>query len=984
MATEPITIGPAPRQIRVFISSTFKDMQTERDILIKKIFPQLRKLCEERAATWTEVDLRWGITTEQASEGKVLPLCLEEIHRCRPYFIGLLGERYGWVPEPNSIPADLLESQPWLKQHLHQSVTELEILHGVFSGEPMHGHAYFYFRDPKYLESVPADKRQYFTSEGAEAAGKLAKLKQKIRGARDEQVCELREGYANPEQLGEWILEDFTNLIDRLYPKDQTPDPIDQEAARHEAYARSRRLAFVGREDLLHRLNDHCATTGKPLVLTGESGCGKSALLAEWWARWRKEHPDDIVIQHYVGSTPDSADWQGLVRRILSVLKRAFAITDEIPVQPDALRGALSDWTVKPAGSRQVVLMLDALNQLAEDGAARQLGWLPVVFPPNFRVLVSTLPGESLNALRKRDWLELEVPLFAHAEIAPATFAYFRTFSKTPPPDIVAKLESTPAACNALYLRAVLDELRQFGKREDLRIKAAEYLSAPDLPELFDRILTRWHDDFGNDPEHPDLVRCSLCLIACARFGLSEAELLDLLGTGGEPLPRRFWTPFYLAAENALARRAGLINFGHDYLCAAVQRRYLSDEQKEQMTHMQIAAYFESSAFSIRKVNELPWQLRWARKWDELTNALTDVALYPYVMANQMEYEWIEHWQSLRGRSDPTVCYEAAIERVWKIEGESRTVASLLNHASRLLELLGLYSGALTYRERAFRILENNAVPNDPVLAPDIDNLASLHLAVGNIKKADELSQHALDAQQNPPDSEGAERAIYLGNRAMHLEQQGSPAEALPVAEQALRILKLVKGPDHSDVAIMLSNLSTIHFDLENLGEALRLQLRALEIEEHLKGPSHTDVGRCLHNLAFIYMAREEFAVAFACFSRSLAILEKALGHEHPDVAAVLSGIGLCHVSQGDYENARGFLEKALSMKRKLKGESHPDVAYTLYSLAGALAMLDEFRGAMEYCGRAVAIAQEVFGNQHPKTLMYRERLRAIEQCVVS
>jgi tetratricopeptide (TPR) repeat protein len=353
-------------------------------------------------------------------------------------------------------------------------------------------------------------------------------------------------------------------------------------------------------------------------------------------------------------------------------------------------------------------------------------------------------------------------------------------------------------------------------------------------------------------------------------------------------------------------------------------------------------------------------------------------------MANQMEYEWIEHWQSLRGRSDPTVCYEAAIERVWKIEGESRTVASLLNHASRLLELLGLYSGALTYRERAFRILENNAVPNDPVLAPDIDNLASLHLAVGNIKKADELSQHALDAQQNPPDSEGAERAIYLGNRAMHLEQQGSPAEALPVAEQALRILKLVKGPDHSDVAIMLSNLSTIHFDLENLGEALRLQLRALEIEEHLKGPSHTDVGRCLHNLAFIYMAREEFAVAFACFSRSLAILEKALGHEHPDVAAVLSGIGLCHVSQGDYENARGFLEKALSMKRKLKGESHPDVAYTLYSLAGALAMLDEFRGAMEYCGRAVAIAQEVFGNQHPKTLMYRERLRAIEQCVVS
>jgi hypothetical protein len=102
------------RNIRVFVSSTFRDMQEERDILIKKIFPQLRKLCEERAVTWTEVDLRWGITDEQKAEGKVLPLCLEEIHRCRPYFIGLLGERYGWVPEPNSIPAELLESLPWI------------------------------------------------------------------------------------------------------------------------------------------------------------------------------------------------------------------------------------------------------------------------------------------------------------------------------------------------------------------------------------------------------------------------------------------------------------------------------------------------------------------------------------------------------------------------------------------------------------------------------------------------------------------------------------------------------------------------------------------------------------------------------------------------------------------------------------------------------------------------------------------------------
>ena len=86
------------RVIRAFVSSTFRDMSDERDELGRRVFLQLRKLCEQRGAVWGEVDLRWGITEEQKLEGKVLPICLEEIQRCRPYFIGLLGERYGWIP----------------------------------------------------------------------------------------------------------------------------------------------------------------------------------------------------------------------------------------------------------------------------------------------------------------------------------------------------------------------------------------------------------------------------------------------------------------------------------------------------------------------------------------------------------------------------------------------------------------------------------------------------------------------------------------------------------------------------------------------------------------------------------------------------------------------------------------------------------------------------------------------------------------------
>jgi len=50
------------RLVRVFISSTFRDFMGERDELVKRIFPELRRRCKARFVELLEVDLRWGIT----------------------------------------------------------------------------------------------------------------------------------------------------------------------------------------------------------------------------------------------------------------------------------------------------------------------------------------------------------------------------------------------------------------------------------------------------------------------------------------------------------------------------------------------------------------------------------------------------------------------------------------------------------------------------------------------------------------------------------------------------------------------------------------------------------------------------------------------------------------------------------------------------------------------------------------------------------
>jgi hypothetical protein len=143
------------KKINVFVSSTFRDMKTERDELTLRVFPALRKVCEDRGIAWGEVDLRWGIPEEK--KGEVLSTCLKFIDECLPFFIGMLGERYGWVDE--TTPEVVIKDYPWITDQKGKSISELEILHDVLNNPAMAGHAYFYFRDLVYIKTLPESQQ---------------------------------------------------------------------------------------------------------------------------------------------------------------------------------------------------------------------------------------------------------------------------------------------------------------------------------------------------------------------------------------------------------------------------------------------------------------------------------------------------------------------------------------------------------------------------------------------------------------------------------------------------------------------------------------------------------------------------------------------------------------------------------------------------------------------------------------------------------
>jgi NACHT domain- and WD repeat-containing protein len=100
---------------RVFVSSTFSDLTAERNALARHVFPRLRDLCASYGGRFMAVDLRWGVSEEAGLDQRGMRVCLGEIARCqelspRPNFLVLLGDRYGWRPLPEEIPADVFQS----------------------------------------------------------------------------------------------------------------------------------------------------------------------------------------------------------------------------------------------------------------------------------------------------------------------------------------------------------------------------------------------------------------------------------------------------------------------------------------------------------------------------------------------------------------------------------------------------------------------------------------------------------------------------------------------------------------------------------------------------------------------------------------------------------------------------------------------------------------------------------------------------------
>ena len=719
------------RTVRVFISSTFRDMHTERDQLVKYVFPALRERCRKLHLHLVDVDLRWGVTEEEAEQGRALEICLKEIRYCRPFFIGLLGERYGWVPQQYEIPDE--PEFDWVRGvEPGQSITAMEIYHGVLNNPDMARHAFFYFRNPAFLDDLPESKRADVLPENEEAREKLARLKQAIRDAAkpvfEDYPCHydgLRlnwpmvqrglpeaqmqllgeiaedglvdieeyahldpvqqgiidkhsvvglaglgapEGCHDDERLeyfGDRVLEDLWSAIQAEYGEEEVErEPLEVERAQQAFFIETRSQLFVGRQTELAQLHAYVESEiAQPLLVSGLSGCGKSALLAKFCAEYAERHSDDFLVAHFIGASPDSTDLRRTLLRICQEVARRFGIEAEIPDDFEGLRVALPKLLEQASTKGRPVLVLDALDQLDPAYNAHALHWFPLGLPANVRIMASCIRRDGTRQARGnatgRSWpssRDLECGEGKGADEASIAATFNRIASGHPEMHlgplrkqdsasiVLHKLDeyrkklsnqqmevllAKPAAAMPLYLLAACEELRLFADFDQLDTFVEEL--AGTIPALCDSILARAERDHGKA-----LVRNGLSLIACSRRGLLETELRNLLGINGTPLPQATWARLYRTLEFYLlpsgADSEGLINFFHQQFGEAVRLRYsLSDDGYAaggflRDCHRRLAHYFRHRGFqSSRCLAELPFHLTQAHLWDDLERLLCDL-----------------------------------------------------------------------------------------------------------------------------------------------------------------------------------------------------------------------------------------------------------------------------------------------------------------------------------------------------------------------
>ena len=916
--------------IRVFLSSTFVDFQEERSLLVKQVFPSLRRRARSRGVEIVDVDLRWGVTEEQTKRGETLPLCLAEIDRCRPYFISLLGERYGWVPPADYYKPELLERQPWLREQMGgASVTELEILHGVLRNPEMAGHACFYLRDPAYAQ---AQSQPGWVAENPQERQRLVALKEEVRRS----GFPVMEGLADPQAIAERIEADLWELIERTFPEQEPPDALEREGRRHADYRRARTGLYLGGETAIAQLEGWLAAGEQRILITGESGAGKSALIANWLEAHQRSYPQDLVHAHHLGCTNDASAVRPLLGRLIDTASQLLLaeqqIAEPLKVPQDwwelvfkvgEVFALLSPWCER--NGRCWILVLDGLDRLAEDDQ-QALPWIPTTIPPGIHVVASALDCSVRSILLEREYLTQEIGPLGKAQQQQLIERYLSRYTKQLESGLQQRILAHQLAGSPLFLKVLLEELRQCAWFDTLAEQLEFYLSAETIDGLYGKVLERLERD-----GHGEATRKSLTALWASRAGLSETELLAI--TGLAPLD---WVPVDLALSEGFGRNGDRLVFGHEFVRKAVLDRYLPSEKHYKQVHSDLAEWFQAprEGWDGRHSEEFLWQLQQAGRTEELRDLLLTPMTLVYVVQDRGSREVLNYWQMTISNGEEEldeILWAPIQQELDRLRDQTNETVFFADKISEFLEDAGLYRDLhLELR----RLSHQKDGPLEEEVWPGSQRFHKLKYALalhmnGQRDKAIELLRECILDELNE-DHRDYRLYLRMCDLASMLAEAGndeSTSEAIDYYEKALPGLELAFGGEHPDCISLRQDYAILLSDAGRHQEARSILNQCLEDNQYLFGDDSIESALTKWNLAvflFDHGQPNESNKSLSLARQSIASYETLLMGDHTNTLIKKIDLGLMLVKTGQKKQGLKIARESLKKIVTILGRKHP------------------------------------------------------------
>lgn len=405
--------------IPIFISSPFRDFHVERDLLNGPVAEKLNLALRELGARVVMVDLRWGIDTtvddEDAAGRRILDVCLAEIDRTRPFFLGLLGDRYGTVSNP--VHARWVAGRagiPGWRAVEGISVTELEFSHAFLwrttspaDGPPRSASTIVLLRQAppeapaSWLDPDP-DRVRRLRGAVLEAARRDSGLRVLNYSLTQ---SERRSGSSRATRRGDD--ERFVSLVvEALLPSLTEHAAVlagdDSERASHRLF-RGNHPYNAWREPLARELQEALAGPGaEHRCIYGPSGCGKSALAVDLERRLRAASTPHAVV--YVDSGPSTLGNRSIMVDAVRQLRSRVPELSVEAVPPGDSDGLLQWWTeaLRQAVARvgNLSLVVDGIDRVSRDDEKADLRYLEAV-PAGVGVLATTWDKQQVRRLEQ-------------------------------------------------------------------------------------------------------------------------------------------------------------------------------------------------------------------------------------------------------------------------------------------------------------------------------------------------------------------------------------------------------------------------------------------------------------------------------------------------------------------------------------------------------------------------------------------------------